>query len=133
MYQHARWDILSGVGLTAPGVAAGRAIETHWPEALVHDPSAEAFVQAARPPVPMPTRLAATENVTIPWASMATYLGVRCCLSDESSPACRPRAWRRWCCPLPGLIPGAFRLDWSPATTVYELEAPKVLQSRTGY
>lgn len=56
MNQHAQWDIVTGVGITALGVAAGRAIETHrgrtvavdlredWPAALRH-----AGFQAGRP------------------------------------------------------------------------------------
>jgi O-methyltransferase involved in polyketide biosynthesis len=56
MNQHAQWDIVTGVGITALAVAAGRAMETHRHDGLVTDPYAEAFVHAARSPVPMPTR-----------------------------------------------------------------------------
>ena len=128
MNQHARWDILSGVGLTALGVAAGRAIETHRHEALVRDPYAEAFVHAARPPVPMPTRLDATEEVTIPWESMATYLGVRSRFFDEFFTGTSAAGVAQVVLLAAGLDTRAYRLDWSPGTTVYELDAPKVLQ-----
>jgi methyltransferase (TIGR00027 family) len=129
MNQHARWDILSGVGLTALGVAAGRAIETHRHEALVRDPYAEAFVHAARPPVPMPTRLLDTaEDLTIPWASMATYLGVRSRFFDEFFTGTSAAGVAQVVLLAAGLDTRAFRLDWSPGTTVYELDVPKVLQ-----
>jgi methyltransferase (TIGR00027 family) len=129
MNQHAQWDILTGVGLTALGVAAGRAIETHRPEALVNDPYAEAFVHAAQPPVPMPTRLLdTTGNLTIPWESMATYLGVRSRFFDEFFTGTSAAGVKQVVLLAAGLDTRAFRLDWSPGTTVYELDAPKVLQ-----
>ncbi|MGG7614145.1 class I SAM-dependent methyltransferase, partial [Streptomyces sp. ZG43] len=39
--------VRDGVGRTALMVAAARAIETHRPDALAHDPYAEHFVRAA--------------------------------------------------------------------------------------
>ena len=70
MTEEASWDIVSGVGLTALAVAAARAIEGHRPDALVTDPYAEAFVRAASPPVPMPTRPESTGDSGI--AGMST-------------------------------------------------------------
>src|ERR1700744_5213242 len=43
----AGWDIVSGVGVTALGTAAMRAMEGHQAEPLVRDPYAAAFVAAA--------------------------------------------------------------------------------------
>jgi O-methyltransferase involved in polyketide biosynthesis len=83
MNHHAQWDIVTGVGVTALVVAAGRAIETHRHEGLVTDPYAAVFVRAAGSPVPMPTRPDADDDPTIPWAPLATYIGVRSRFFDE--------------------------------------------------
>ena len=128
MNQHARWDILTGVGVTALGVAAGRAIESHRDGALINDPYAEEFVQAARPRVSMPTRLDATGNLTLPWESMATYLGVRSRFFDEFFAGASAAGVTQVVLLAAGLDTRAFRLDWPASTTVYELDAPKILQ-----
>ena len=128
MNQHAQWDIVTGVGITALGVAAGRAIETHRHNGLVNDPYAEAFVHAARSPVPMPTGSCANENPAIPWASMATYMGVRSHFFDDFFASASAAGVDQVVLLAAGLDTRAFRLDWRPATTVYELDAPKVLE-----
>ncbi|MGH3512604.1 MAG: class I SAM-dependent methyltransferase [Pseudonocardiaceae bacterium] len=128
MNQHAQWDIVTGVGITALGVAAGRAIETHRPDALVNDPYAESFVHAARSPVPMPTRPYANEDPAIPWASMATYMGVRSRFFDEYFTSASAAGIDQVVLLAAGLDARAFRLDWRAGTTVYELDAPKVLR-----
>ncbi|MGH7867836.1 MAG: class I SAM-dependent methyltransferase, partial [Candidatus Dormibacteraceae bacterium] len=85
MAQQAHWDIVTGVGITALMVAAGRAIETHRPDPLVTDPYAEAFVHAAALPVPMPTRAGTVPDPKSPlnWNALATYSGVRSRFFDE--------------------------------------------------
>lgn len=128
MNQHAQWDIVTGVGITALGVAAGRAMETHRPDGLVTDPYAEAFVHAAGSPVPMPTRADTDEDPTIPWASMATYLGVRSRFFDDFFTSAAAAGVDQVVLLAAGLDTRAFRLDWRSETTVYELDAPKVLQ-----
>ncbi|MDT7643965.1 MAG: hypothetical protein QOC75_965, partial [Pseudonocardiales bacterium] len=49
-----QWGIAESVGVTALGVAAGRAIESRRSDGLVDDPYAEAFVVAATPRVRLP-------------------------------------------------------------------------------
>lgn len=132
MDQSAQWDILSGVGITALLVAACRAIETHRPDSLVNDPYAEVFVAAADSPVPLPTRSRGDEDFAIPWASMATYMGVRSRFFDEFFAAACATGVEQVVLLAAGLDARAFRLDWRPATTVYELDAPKVLQFKDG-
>lgn len=128
MDQLAQWDILTGVGVTALGVAACRAIETHrGPDGLVSDPFAEAFVQAAGSPVPLPTRLDAVPGPGIPWASLATYMGVRSKFFDEFFVRASAEGLDQVVLLAAGLDTRAFRLGWKPGTTVYELDAPKVL------
>lgn len=125
MSELADWDIVTGVGITALGVAAGRAIETHRPDGLVSDPYAEAFVKAAAPPVPMPTTPQA--DTEIPWLPMSGYMGVRSRFFDEFFARASAAGIRQVVLLAAGLDVRAFRLDWPPDTTVYELDAPKVL------
>ena len=49
------WDIVSGPGLTALGLAAARLVESGRPDRLVDDPLGAVFLQAVDSPVPFPT------------------------------------------------------------------------------
>ncbi|MGH3547934.1 MAG: class I SAM-dependent methyltransferase, partial [Pseudonocardiaceae bacterium] len=69
-----QWDVNTSVGLTALAVAAARSLETRRADKLIDDPYAEAFVRAAAPPVPMPTR--PHEDVTGFWAMAGPLWGV---------------------------------------------------------
>lgn len=115
MTEQADWDIVTGVGLTALAVAAGRAIETHRPDRLVADPYAEVFVQAARPPVPMPTRPGDDHDPAVLWESTATYMGVRSKFFDEFFAAASEAGVRQAVLFAAGLDCRAFRLDWPSA------------------
>lgn len=128
MHERAQWDIVTGVGPTALGVAALRAIETHRrPNGLVSDPYAEAFVQGAAALLPLPTRLDTELDSEIPWESMATYIGVRSKFFDDFLAGASTEGLNQVVLFAAGLDSRAFRLDWPPATVVYELDAPKVL------
>lgn len=124
--ESAEWDIVTGVGITALGVAAGRAMETHRDGGLVSDPFAEAFVEAAAPPTPMPTRLE-DDDRGVPWRSMADYLGVRSRYFDDYLGAASRAGIGQVVLLAAGLDVRAYRLDWPDGTTIYELDAPKVL------
>lgn len=130
MTQSASWDILTGVGFTALGVAAVRAMETHRPDGLVDDPYAESFVQAAHMPVPLPTRMEDVDQADlILWESQASYMGVRSKFFDTFfADASIQRGIDQVVLLAAGLDTRAFRLDWPASTTVYELDAAKVLQ-----
>lgn len=124
MTQQADWDIVTDVGITALGVAAARAIESHRENRLMSDPHAELFVAAARPERPMPTRPDETAEGS-PWLDMADYLGVRSRYFDEfftDSPAVQTVLLAA------GLDVRGYRLDWPADAVVYELDVPKVLQ-----
>ncbi|GAB2650842.1 SAM-dependent methyltransferase [Prescottella soli] len=132
MNELAEWDIVTGVGITALGVAAGRAMETHREDGLVSDPYAEAFVEAASPPVPMPTRLDAADDIEIPWEAMANYMGVRSRFFDDYFGAASRAGIDQVVLLAAGLDVRAYRLDWPAGTTLYELDAPKVLSFKDG-
>ncbi|MFC9517285.1 class I SAM-dependent methyltransferase [Nocardiaceae bacterium NPDC056970] len=127
MDELAEWDIVTGVGITALGVAAGRAMETHRDGGLVADPYAEAFVEAAAPPAPMPTRLEDADDREVPWRSMADYMGVRSRYFDDYLGAASGAGIGQVVLLAAGLDVRAYRLEWPDGTTVYELDAPKVL------
>jgi methyltransferase (TIGR00027 family) len=114
------WDIVSGVGVTALGAAAMRAMEGHHAEPLIRDPYAAAFVKAAagQLPAPMPvTPEEAAADPDFPWPGMAHYVAVRSRFFDDFFAAAAGA----------GLDTRAFRLDWMPGATVYEIDAPMVL------
>lgn len=124
----ADWDIASGVGLTALAAAACRAVETLREPPLVRDPYAGAFVRAARSPAPLPvTPQEADSDQTFPWPAFTRYLGVRSRFFDEMLTAAAADGLRQVVILAAGLDTRAFRLDWPPGVTVYEVDAPRVL------
>lgn len=139
MSRYQQWDIVSGVGLTALAVAAARAIESHRADALIHDPYAAAFVEAADPPMPMPTRpdeqddavtdaLDADPSYGALWTRVADHMGVRSRFFDDYfRRACRDGV-RQAVILAAGLDTRAFRLDWSDGMRVFELDQPRVLE-----
>jgi methyltransferase (TIGR00027 family) len=124
MTHQADWDIVTDVGITALAVAAARAIESHRADRLMSDPYAELFLDAARPPTPMPT---SPKQITpdSPWSAMADYLAVRSRYFDEFF-AAEPTTQAVLL--AAGLDVRGYRLDWPDDTVVYELDVPKVLQ-----
>jgi methyltransferase (TIGR00027 family) len=124
------WDIVSGVGITALGAAAMRAMEGHHAEPLVRDPYAAAFVRAAADqlPAPMPvTPEEAAADPDFPWSGMAHYVAVRSRFFDDFFAAAAGAGLRQTVVLAAGLDTRAFRLDWMPGATVYEIDAPMVL------
>lgn len=123
------WDIVSGVGITALGVAAARAVETSRPDPLVRDPYAADFVRAAESPVPMPTRAEEVDDDEYQWSIMSVFLGLRSRFLDEYLRDCVDTAGIRQVVVLAaGLDSRAFRLEWPEDTTVYEVDQPRVLE-----
>lgn len=120
------WDIVTGLGITALGAAAARAIESSGPDALVDDPYAAAFIRAAQPPTPVPVTAAeADADPKFPWHQMATYTAVRSRFFDEFF---RTAGLGQTVIVAAGLDTRAYRLDWPPRATVYEVDAPLVLE-----
>lgn len=124
------WDIASGVGVTALGVAGMRAVEGHHAEPLVRDPYAAAFVSAAagRLPRQIPvTPEDAAADRDYPWPGLAHYVAVRSRFFDDFFAAAAKAGLRQAVILAAGLDTRAFRLDWMPGTTVYEIDAPMLL------
>jgi methyltransferase (TIGR00027 family) len=127
------WDIVSGVGLTALGAAATRAIESSRPDRLVDDPFAAAFVEAAGSPVPMtvqwPADGATVSKTDAVLARSSLYVGVRSRFFDEYLTAATAAAGLRQVVVIAaGLDTRAFRLDWPDGVRLFEVDQPKVLE-----
>lgn len=125
------WDIVTSVGITALGVAAARAIETHREEPLVSDPYAARFVRAAKPPNPMPTtpaEAAALVDHEGLWVLNSAYMAVRTRFFDDYFRRATDDGVRQAVILAAGLDSRAFRLDWPQGTAIYEVDQPKVLE-----
>lgn len=134
MARHAQdeWDIASSVGLTALGVAAGRAIESSRSDALVVDPYAETLVSAAQPEVSMPTRIPDSDDrqnepVHELWSQLATHMAVRTLFFDEFFSAAWDEGVRQVVLLASGLDARPWRLPWPAESTVFEIDQPRVL------
>ncbi|QHF93794.1 SAM-dependent methyltransferase [Streptomyces sp. NHF165] len=130
-----QWDIVSGVGLTALAVAAGRALETRRPDALVDDPYALAFLDAAEAPVPLPTtpeEVAAADGPRELWALMTEYLGVRSRVFDDFLTGAARAGTTQLVLLASGLDTRAFRLTWPAGTRCFELDRAPVLDFKLG-
>lgn len=131
MAQPGDWDIVTGPGITALGIAASRRVESSMPDALIDDPFGDAFVRAVSSPVPFPLRWPDDgEQVTGRQAlSLHTsrYIGVRSRFYDDYVRDALRGGVRQVVLLAAGLDTRAFRLDWPAAVTLYELDQPKVL------
>ncbi len=126
----ASWDIVSGVGVTALGTAAMRAMEGYQAEPLVCDPYAAAFVEAAADQLPGKMAVTpedAAADPDFPWTGLGLYVAVRSRFFDDFLARAAGAGLRQVVILAAGLDTRAFRLDWLPGTTVYEIDAPMVL------
>jgi methyltransferase (TIGR00027 family) len=125
------WDITTGVGSTALFVAAARALEARKPDPLALDPYAELFCRAAgglwtdmlngaAPDHPLRSDEFGTQFVT--------YQGARTRYFDAYFRAAADAGVRQIVILAAGLDSRAYRLDWAPGTTVFELDQPRVLE-----
>jgi methyltransferase (TIGR00027 family) len=125
------WDIVSGIGITALGAAAMRAVESRRAAPLVRDPHAAAFVAAVADQLPRPvplTREEAAADPSLPWIPLADHMAVRSKFFDRFFSAAAGDGVRQMVILAAGLDTRAFRLDWSSGTTVYEIDVPMVLE-----
>ncbi|TWF95422.1 SAM-dependent methyltransferase [Saccharopolyspora dendranthemae] len=117
------WDIATSVGVTALGVAAGRAVETSREDGLVHDPYAQAFVDEV-PADTLPADFLGDEI----WREQATYIGVRSRFFDEFFTDASTAGVRQAVVLAAGLDTRALRLAWPENAAVYEIDQPAVLE-----
>ncbi|CQD03726.1 O-methyltransferase [Mycobacterium lentiflavum] len=129
------WDIATSVGATAVMVALARAAETASADPLIRDEFAEPLVST-------PALEGVREQVTAWWAGaedddpdgavraqeMINYQAVRTHFFDAYFAAAAAAGVRQAVIVAAGLDSRAYRLDWPAATTVYEIDLPKVLE-----
>ncbi len=120
-----QWDIVTGVGITALGVAGGRAIETSRPDGLITDPYADLFVEAAQAPAPIPTRL--DESSDPVWGSLSDYVGVRSLFFDRYLTEATRSGASQVVLMAAGLDTRAYRLQWPSSCRLFEVDQPAVL------
>jgi methyltransferase (TIGR00027 family) len=122
-----QWDIATGPGLTALVVAALRAVETGGSKPLFHDPFAAKFVHAADTVKPLPVSPEEIEQgerrALFQFAADGVALRTRH-LDDYFSTSRSTQAVIL----AAGLDTRAFRLDWPPGWTVFEVDQAPVLE-----
>lgn len=121
------WDLKTSVGATATLVAAARAVAGRQPDPVIRDPFAEVLVRAVG--LKLFTRIVDGEidfsDLEVEW--MPDYFGVRTrTLDDFARDACRAGI-RQVVILASGLDCRAYRLDWPPAATCYEIDQPQVI------
>jgi methyltransferase (TIGR00027 family) len=130
------WDITESVGATALGVAAGRAAETMSDHPLIRDPYAQMFLDAAGGDFPnlyaseedIPAELAEVDaRMFERMQAMKGYIASRTLFFDQFFITAAQNGVTQAVILAAGLDARAWRLDWPPASVVYELDQPKVL------
>ncbi|MEN3310112.1 MAG: hypothetical protein V7603_6314 [Micromonosporaceae bacterium] len=132
MSQHEQWDIASGVGITALGVAAARAIESSRPDRLIADPLAAAFVDAVpgvvRSSLRWPEDGAAVSQQDALLLHTSTDVGLRARVFDDYLLAACRDGIGQVVVLAAGLDSRAFRLAWPPGLRLFEIDQPRVLE-----
>jgi len=126
------WDIASGAGVTALGLAAARCVESGRDDRLIEDPYARGLFLAASASLPM--RLdwpAAGESVSDAEALHlhgSRYIGLRTRFYDDALLAGAQAGVGQAVILGAGLDTRALRLALPAAFTVFELDQPEVLR-----
>src|SRR5271167_203277 len=131
------WAITELVGATALGVAAGRAAETAGANPLIRDPFALTLVSSAGPAWarladPDLTWLDGDDHAKRVHRLSINYQAVRTHFFDDYFDDAVGAGIRQVVILAAGLDSRAYRLKWPGATTVYEIDQPKVLEYKTG-
>jgi methyltransferase (TIGR00027 family) len=120
------WDIVTSVGLTALAVCAARALDAALDPGLANDDFAASFVSAAGEP----NLIAAVANTDLDSAAAfnAQWVGVRTRFFDDFFTRAAQSGTRQAVILAAGLDSRAYRLAWPPASTVFEVDQPRVLE-----
>jgi methyltransferase (TIGR00027 family) len=128
------WDLASSVGATATMVAAARALASREPEPLIDDPFAADLVRAAG--IDFFKRLVDGE-IPLPHGEgdgrrfMTNWIAVRTRFFDDFFVNAGAAGIRQAVILAAGLDSRAYRLPWTAATTVFELDQPKVIEFKS--
>lgn len=128
------WDLASSVGATATMVAAGRAMASAGPDALINDPFAAPLVRAVG--IDFFTKLidgeldiAAIDPDSAPRVgAMIDEMAARTRFFDDYFLAATAR---QVVILAAGLDSRAYRLPWLAGTTVFEIDQPEVIEFKS--
>lgn len=120
------WDIVSSVGYTALLVAGWRALHAVSPEPLVADEYAKDFIAASRDRYL--ADVLANPGTSDDELAFPRLYGVQTRFFDDFFNAANAGGIRQAVIVAAGLDSRAYRLEWPPGTTVYEIDLPKVLE-----
>src|SRR6201987_4239718 len=124
------WDITTSVGSTALFVATARALEAQKTEPLAVDPYAEVFCRAVAGPAADvldgkdPDHPLKTSDFG---EHFVNFQGARTKYFDDYFRAAAEAGVRQVVILAAGLDPRPYRLTCPPATTIFELDRPQVL------
>lgn len=133
-YDGDTWDLASSVGATATSVAASRALASRGPDALIHDPYADALVEAVglQPLIKVARGEAAVEgDPMLSRAQMSEQIAVRTRFFDDFFTNAVRDGVRQAVILASGLDTRAYRLSWPAGTVVFELDQPQVIDFKT--
>lgn len=120
------WDIISSVGYTALLVAGWRALHAVSRQPLVRDEYAKYFIDASQDP--FLSGVLANPGSSEDETAFPRLYGVQTRFFDDFFSAAGAAGIRQAVIVAAGLDSRAYRLDWPQATTVFEIDLPKVLE-----
>ncbi|AKK26284.1 class I SAM-dependent methyltransferase [Mycobacterium sp. EPa45] len=133
-YEGDTWDLASSVGATATSVAASRALASQGPDALIHDPYADALVKAVG--VEALIRVANGEaniedDPMLNRRRMTEQIAVRTRYFDNVFTNAARDGIRQAVILASGLDTRAYRMSWPAGSVVFELDQPQVIEFKT--
>ena len=124
------WDLLTGVGTTATGIAAARALASRRPDPLISDPFARPLVKALGVDYYLKMadgELRGEDTDSFDLEVMADGVAVRTQFFDEFFLDATETGLRQAVILASGLDTRAYRMHWPADTTVFELDQPEVI------
>ncbi|WP_431235270.1 class I SAM-dependent methyltransferase [Mycolicibacterium psychrotolerans] len=133
-YDGDTWDLASSVGATATSVAASRALASRGPDALIHDPYADALVKAVG--VESLIRVANGEaniedDPMLNRRRMTEQIAVRTRFFDDVFTNAARDGISQAVILASGLDTRAYRMSWPAGSVVFELDQPQVIEFKT--
>ncbi len=124
------WDVSSGPGITALGLAAARSVETGRPDRLIEDPFARALFEAAELDLPMrldwPEAGSAVSETEALHLHGSRYVGLRTRFYDDVLLTAIGNGAQQGVLLGAGLDARAFRLHLPADFRLFELDQPGV-------
>src|SRR5271168_2586374 len=128
------WGPGSSVGATATMVAAGRALASQGPDALLHDPLADPLVRAVglAPFIRMIDGESTVEDdPLLRREALNEQITVRTRFFDDFFTAATDAGIRQAVILASGLDTRAYRMHWPEGMVVYEIDQPQVIDFKT--